>query len=73
MTQPYYTSCTFNTLVLKVMASILLRGTAVPRKVTQGFCGHYKNKTYLANKATEADKKLKTLAYCGDRKIFNIE
>ena len=39
----------------------------------KGLCGHYNNKSYLTNKATEAKKKIKTLAYCGDITIFNID
>ena len=37
------------------------------------FCVNYKKKYYLANKATEAEKNIKTLAYRGERTIFNIE
>ena len=36
-------------------------------------CSHYKNISYLANKATEYKQKLKTLEYRGYRTIFKIE
>ena len=42
-------------------------------KLHQDFCGHYKNKAYLSNKATEAEQKLKHLVYKGDRTRFNME
>ena len=42
-------------------------------KLHRDFCGCYKKIYYLANKATEADQRLKTLEYRGDRTRFNIE
>ena len=56
MNQHYSNSCTFNRLVLKVVAQILLRSTAVPRMVTS-FTSI--SKSNIRTKLTWTIKKLK--------------